>query len=268
MRFAKLRETKFSIGNLVSRGITMDQILLKTIEDIGFTNKEASVYLALLELSQGTATQISKITDLKRPIIYVILERLVKDGYVSELPNKKINEYQALDPSMILRQKKSSIKNFADILPLLQTLHHKGKQKPKIHYLENKEAMAKIYNESFYVDEGFFISSYSRIIEHFSDIFEYWFKVHKKGSTKLKGKHLIPNNFQEIEFGKKLLKTDQEVRVFSQIEKSEMDFAIYKNKLAITSFEDEPFMVVIESQSLVDSLKPIFEIAWNSGKEI
>ena len=80
----------------------MDETLLKLLEQTGFTKKEALVYLALLELVQGNVSEIAKITELKRPIIYVILEGLIKRGYVSELPNKKINTYQASDPSIIL----------------------------------------------------------------------------------------------------------------------------------------------------------------------
>jgi len=47
-----------------------------------------------------------------------------------------------------------------------------------------------------------------------------------------------------------------------------MDFTIYDNKLAITSLGETPFIVIIESNELVSSMKPIFELAWNNGKEL
>jgi sugar-specific transcriptional regulator TrmB len=246
----------------------MDKDLQKIIESVGFTEKEASVYLALLELSHGTVTQVSKITNLKRPIIYVVLERLIKQGYVTELPNKKINEYQAMDPSIILNQSKLSVKNFADMLPLLQTLHYTGKKKPKINFIETNEGIWKIYTEMNRAKDAFFITSYKRIGEHFPNAVEDWIEDYKKSRATVKGRHLIPNTPEEIEAGKKFKEIDQKVKVFTDVKKLNMDFTIYDNKLAITSLEDEPFLVVIESQALVDSIRPIFEIAWASGKAV
>jgi sugar-specific transcriptional regulator TrmB len=246
----------------------MDQTLIKTLEDTGFTNKEAVVYLALLELSKGNVTDIAKKTDLKRSIIYVILERLIKDGYVTELPNKKIYQYQALDPSVILQKAKISTRNLAEMLPLLQTLHNKGGQRPIIHYIETKEGILKIFNEMTDTKDGMFITSYHRINEQFSKLIEKFIKDATKGFAKLKGRHIVPNNPEEIILAKKLKQTDQQIRLLPESNQINLDFAIFKNKFAITSFEEKPFMVLIESESLVSSMKVIFEIVWMSSKEI
>jgi len=88
----------------------MDQDLITLLEQTGFTQKEAGVYLALLELGKGTVTQISKITKLKRSIIYVLLEGLIKRGCANKIPGLKINEYHAIDPSFILSQLKTTTK--------------------------------------------------------------------------------------------------------------------------------------------------------------
>ena len=125
----------------------MDETLLKLLEESNFTNKEARVYLALLELSQGTVTKIAKITELKRPIIYVILEGLIKRGYASELPNKKINAYQPISPEIILKRLQGIVKNFSEMLPVFKTLHNKGGKKPKITYYETKEGIWNVYKE-------------------------------------------------------------------------------------------------------------------------
>lgn len=243
--------------------------MLKLLEDVGFTAKEAAVYLALLELGKGDVSDIAKISELKRPIIYVLLEGLIKRGYVSELPNKKINTYQAVDPSVILNQLKITTKNFAEMLPVMRTLHNKGQKRPKISYIENKEGIWKVYEDMNFEDENpFFITSYARIDRYFPGATANWVKNYRKGVYKLKGRHLVPNNPTEIAVAKKFAEVNQKVKVFKDLKDLEMDFSITGNKLAITSFEEEPFLVVIESQALVDAIKPIFEIAWAAGKEI
>lgn len=67
----------------------MDINLAKIFENIGFDQKESKTYLALLELGQGTATKISKQAQLKRAIIYHVLERLKKKGVRSRAQRRK-----------------------------------------------------------------------------------------------------------------------------------------------------------------------------------
>lgn len=244
----------------------MDDVLLKLLEQTGFTDKEAKVYLALLELGQGKVADLSKRTGLKRSIIYVILEGLIKRGYADEIPGGKINAYQAVEPSAILRQAQAVAKNFSEMLPVFQTLRNKGIKRPRIRYVESKEGIWKTYEEMTQSKEAFFISSFKGIEKHFPGGVKRWMKDFETGSTKLIGRNLIPDDSLEIEVGKKFQKLNQKVRVLAGIKQFNMDFTIYGNKLAITSLEDEPFLVLIESEELVNSIRPIFEIAWKSGK--
>lgn len=246
----------------------IDETLAKLLEQTGFTPKEAGVYLALLELNQGTVKEISKITGLKRSIIYVILEELIKRGYASEIPGKKINAYQAIGPSVILAQLRAVAKNFSEMLPFLETLHHKGKKRPKIRYIESKEGIWKIYEEINYAQTAFFITSYSRIEKHFPGAIEFWLKGYKKGLYKLKSRTLISDDPKEIEIGKEFKKNKLEIRSSPVLKNINMDFTVYGNNLAITSLGEEPFLVLIESEELVNSVKPIFELVWKSGKPI
>lgn len=247
----------------------MDQSLIKLLEESGFTDKEARVYLALLELGKGNVTEIAKISSLKRPIIYIILEGLIKRGFASELPEQKINTYQATDPSVILGQLRGITRNFSEMLPILRTLGGKGKKRPKIRYYDTKEGILKIWDGEMNVaKEAFFISSYKRIEERFPGKIADWTEKAGKGLVNKGFRHLISNSAFELELAKKFLAIEQKVRIMPELEISHMDFTIYDNKLAITSLEDEPFIVVIESEELVNSIRPLFEMAWNNGREI
>ncbi len=248
----------------------MDQDLLKLLEQSGFTEKEARVYLALLELGQGTVTKISRLTELKRSIIYVILEGLIKRGYVSELPAKKINSYQAIDPSAILNQLKITAKNFSEMLPILRSLHNKGEKRPKITYCETKKGIWNIYEEINRSEKPFFISNYVRVEKCFPGSVEKWVSNVQKGIYRPEARHLIPSDSKNKEIAEKFLRlpVEQEIRTLGKLNNSQMDFTLYENKLAITSLEDKPFIVVIESEELVKSMRPIFELAWNKGKTL
>jgi len=246
----------------------MDNDLIQLLKSTGLKEKEARVYLALLELSQGTVSQIAKLSDLKRPIIYIILQDLISRGYVNQLPEKKINEYQAIDPSAIVIEQKTAIKNFTEMIPFLQTLHNKGRGRPKIHYIENKKGIWKIYEEMGYAKEVLFFTSLSKIEKYYPTEYKRWIGNLQKRVYKLAGRYLIGENAEDMKLGKEFNKAEQKVKYLPGVKQLSMDFAVYDNKLAITSLEEEPFLVLIESESLVNSIRPIFEIAWKAGQPV
>ena len=246
----------------------MDTVLLKLLENARFTNKEARIYLALLELGMGNAGQVARITDLKRPIVYVVLEGLIARGYVSQLPDRKINTFQAVDPVVILNKLRAVTKNFSEMIPVFRSLHNKGKNRPKISYHETKEGIRNVYEEMSRAKTPFFISNYFLIEKFFPKAVENWVLEVDRGLYSPKGRHLIPENNENIKIAKDFLKINQQVRVSKDLKKMSMDFSIWDNKLAITSFEDQPFAVMMESQTLVDSILPLFELAWERGVRI
>jgi sugar-specific transcriptional regulator TrmB len=247
----------------------MDNEIITLIKQAGFTEKEARIYLALLELGQADVTDIAKKATLKRSIVYVIIDELIEKGYASMLPNRRINTYQAIDPGVILTQLKSVAKNLAEMLPYLRSLQNKSGACPKIHFIDTLEGITKVYEEMNEYDNQFFISSYCRIEEVFPGTIADWiYKYKKKIFKQFISRHLVPDNSGEREIAKEFSRIGQDVRFSKELIGMKMDFSIYGNKLGITSLEEKPFIVVIESGSLVNSLMPIFEMAWRNGKKI
>jgi sugar-specific transcriptional regulator TrmB len=246
----------------------MDKDLVQLLESSGFTEKEASVYLALLELGKGTVTDVSRLTGLKRSIIYVIVEGLIKRGYASELPDMKINTYRATDPSVILVQLKGVAKNFSEMLPILRTLGNTGKTRPKITYHETKEGILKMWDGMSDEDDVFYIYSCVRSEDHFPGITKRWLKGYDRKRHPIGNRHLIPNQTGEIGIAKDFSAAGERVRCLDELKDINMDFSLYRDRVAITSMEENPFVVVIESEELVRSIRPLFEIAWSKGKEI
>ncbi len=247
-----------------------DTILLQLLENAGLTEKDSRVYLAMLEVGQATIQEIAKISGLKRPIIYVILEDLIKRGYASEVLNKKIKTYQAIDPSAISAQMQTAAKNFSEMLPIFKTLANKGKGKPKISFFETKEGIQKIYDEINRQKSAIFIASLARLENQFSGNTANWQHGYKTGYNKLESRTIIPNNSEDVCIAKEFMKTTDKTKIktLAVFDECDMDIAVYGNKLAITTFEDNPFLVVIESEAVPKFFLPIFEILWGQAREI
>lgn len=247
----------------------MDSELVQVLGDTGFTEKEARVYVALLTLNSGTVQQIARLSGLKRPIIYVVLEGLIKRGYASELLGKKTRVFQAMPASIILQKLRSNVSNFTQYLPIFRTLGNKGGPKPKITYLDTKEGIENIYEEINHDPSPFFITSYVRLEAHFPGIVGRWIRNHKKGLyKKMRGAHIVPSDEESHKYVRDFLGIDQKVRVSGALQGLKTDIAIYGNKVSISSLGEHLFAVVIESADIAQSLRPIFDVVWESAREI
>ena len=62
---------------------------IDVLERVGLKGKEASVYLALLELGTASVESIAKKAGTKRPTTYLVLDDLQNRGLVSIVPQQK-----------------------------------------------------------------------------------------------------------------------------------------------------------------------------------
>ena len=76
--------------------------LKKSLEGIGFSKRETSVYLALLELGKATVSQIARKANINRTTGYDILDNLVNKRLVSVSGKEPKQEYVAESPEGII----------------------------------------------------------------------------------------------------------------------------------------------------------------------
>ena len=78
--------------------------LNKILENNGLSEKEAKVYLTLLELKEALPSSISRRSGIKRPTTYVVLDQLQKKGLVSYVKKGKWQYFQAINPHSLLEK--------------------------------------------------------------------------------------------------------------------------------------------------------------------
>ncbi|MCB0721945.1 MAG: hypothetical protein KDC42_06555 [Ignavibacteriae bacterium] len=78
----------------------LDEIKLY-LKKIGFTENESKVFLALLNGSQMSASEVAKAAGIRRTDIYDILKVFVERGYCNEIETNTILKYEIIDPRVI-----------------------------------------------------------------------------------------------------------------------------------------------------------------------
>lgn len=94
--------------------------ILSDLSDLGFTEYEGKIYLALLKESPANGYQLSKRTGVPRSMVYEALGRLHARGAVLMSSDKKTTSYRPLPPEQLLeryeRQQQELINKLRDNL--------------------------------------------------------------------------------------------------------------------------------------------------------
>jgi|WetSurMetagenome_2_1015567.scaffolds.fasta_scaffold26305_2 HTH-type transcriptional regulator, sugar sensing transcriptional regulator len=70
--------------------------------DLGFSEREAKVYLALLRKRLASAGELQKISGIPQSKIYEVIDGLVRRGYCIEIKSGRRKTYEAVDPRLAL----------------------------------------------------------------------------------------------------------------------------------------------------------------------
>ena len=233
------------------------EILIK----LGFSEKEARLYLACLELGAGTVVELSRKSGITRGSAYDVLEEMLDKGYVSKLHKDKHMVFSAVDPELMKRRFEDRIRNFELALPELKGMFHKHSN-PKVRYFEGLEGIKRVYEDTLTATTEILNYANSREIRiHWPAYDNEYVKQRIKKQIFLKG--IAPDD----EYGLKVKKDDRHsLRETRLLPAKDFSFTneinIYDNKVAITSFHDEFIGIIIESQEIADTQRDIFKMAW------
>lgn len=129
--------------------------LTETLIGIGFSDREALVYLTLLELNEALPSVISRLSGVKRPTTYQILEELEKKGLVSHIKRKNLLFFQACKPEFLIENQKKQFeetKKQIDLLekslPELNNLHQAFTATPQMSVFKGKEGLIQIMEDT------------------------------------------------------------------------------------------------------------------------
>ena len=99
------------------------------LRKLGLNEKEAEVYLSLLEKKADTVLNISKETSLSRPTIYRVLQGLITKGLIFKDNHKKRSLYAVNSPDSFLNilriQRKKAEEQEREFLRIISVLHSK-----------------------------------------------------------------------------------------------------------------------------------------------
>ncbi|MFH1291852.1 MAG: helix-turn-helix domain-containing protein [bacterium] len=242
----------------------MDINLLKSL---GFSDKLANIYLALLSLGPSSVRKIAEKTDLNRGTVYDNLKWLKDKGLVGFYKKEKKQLFVVEDPEKLhglVLDKSEELeeidKKLDKMIPELRSIYDKGGERPIARYY-NKNQIVKIMEDLLDVCENsgekiYRIYSSAGIREYLYDGFETFSDVRiSKG---------IAVKVIAIGDGGELRGMDER-KWLSAEDSTPTYILIYPGKTAYISLnaKDEPVGVVVENEGIFQTQKNIFDNLWN-----
>lgn len=240
----------------------MEQVLL----ELGLSEGEAKVYLALLKLGSNSVAKIKEETGLHRTTIYDFIEKLLNKGLVSKVVKVNVTIFTAAPPARLFDLVKEKEERLISALPELNKLAQTEKEEIKVDVYRGREGFKTLLNSmlaeakkdtekelcALGIDERQFQKSFPFVLESY-------FKKEQEAGVKerLITRASAPFVFKGPNLHYKYLADEFFGPIPIGISGSKIFIIIWKPSTSI----------IIENKELAIAMKKHFELLWKIAKE-
>lgn len=246
--------------------------ILQKLVEFGLSEKEANIYLTLLQIGEGSIVDIAAHSLIKRPTIYSGIESLQKKELVYTITHGKRVRYKPKPPSefkQILRQRETQLQTLVPQLegiaeiPPLRSEHG-------IRYVEGKSAVVSLYRELFsrhaQKEEVYIFSSLRDLHAHFPEMLHLFDRLDIRWKWHIR--EIIPNQAEALEYLRQSQKlranhTRRQLRVLPKgLEPVDSECMLFSDTLILVSLEPPIYALILTSPAFTKSFRVLFDAAW------
>lgn len=247
-----------------------NKIILKNfLRDRGIEGKCVDMYLFILEFGDQAISVIAKEIGAKRSSCYGYLDKLKKQGFVSEENRNGVLYVSPVKLEYVLNRIEEDLyKSFKETNSQIKHLRKSSNlfnrtklrlEKPKIKTYTGENALRSIYEESLTGElmAGYFSASYVGKDKEIDD----W-HTKERVSRNIPVRILIPETNEGIEFASKKVFL-KEVKIVSRAMFPFHGTMVITNKHILMYSADDSVAVSIESSYLAENQMRIFDLIWD-----
>jgi HTH-type transcriptional regulator, sugar sensing transcriptional regulator len=258
---------------VLSLANNMQSNLESQLVKIGLSQKEASVYLALLTIGNAHVKELVSQTGINRSTMYVVLDQLTKRGFTSISNKKGVLTYAAASPERLVdairentRQIVLGYRTFAALTPELSAVHKNRRFKPHVTVYEGTPGLKKLFEDSLINEEKIMrvFSSANDIYKSLPDYLPLFIQQRMKRGIRMLGIH--PDDEASRKVAEYVLQANDEITLIPK-EKFTFpsDITVYDNTVAFMS-HNPAFGVKIESKEIAQATKVLMDLAQSEAR--
>ena len=238
----------------------------KYLEYAGLSEKESDIYLMLLKTNALSAIDVSRKTSLKKSIVYIILESLVKKGLVREVTVGKRINYEAESPDILrvfMQDKRNRFEEEAQrietVIGELKTIEKDLGERPEIRFYEGRESIKNA------IDEYVSVKGFSEGKDYGVYSYDLMKKIFTAQDIVMIDQKRIDHNivFKAIYTGTETVIEGEQNQSLIKIDQDRFpllsDINIFNDEVRIHTLGKKPYGILIKSKEIATTLKSLIE---------
>lgn len=234
------------------------------LRELGLSENEIKVYVALLKAGPLTSYELSEKTSLNRGYLYELLKKLHEKGIISEIGEEGKKRYKATDPEQLAALLEFKLENLRKVLPSLQKIKLSEKEETKINVYRGRYCYKTLLNDMIAsmkqnsecliisIDEHKLISLEPVYLKRYFNI------IQRKN---IREKVLIRKGGRKLREAKTTQYRILPANYFGRISQF-----IYENKVALLTLSEPPNVIIIEDNDIAETYRKQFMVFWQIGK--
>lgn len=239
---------------------------IRILEEVGLSEAEAKIYLALIRLGQSKTGRIIDITKLQSSTVYHVLGSLMEKGIVTYILKGKVKYFQAESPEsllMFLDEKKRKVNG---IIPELKEMEKLSRIKQNAKVYEGVKGIMTAFND--------ILETMKKGEEYYFFQFPFEKLQNERALLFLRNYHLKRSAKGIRVKGIASLECKDLMKEISELQHTKIKYldnpaptvvVIYKNKILQLDWGEVPTAFTIQSEIIYNSHKKFFLEKWNKA---
>lgn len=251
----------------------MNEKIKKFLIDIGLSEKESLVYLALLPVDSASVIELAESTGINRTTLYPILEDLITKKIVTEVTEGKKVRFQAEPPERFetyINNRRNQLEEqnriLSDIIPQMKAVSRKTGEKPIVKVYDGHDGALEAVNDYYeFIDD-----SEQSYVVYSRDLIEETFSPREL--DKLKNKRITKNIVTNAIY----TKNDGDYQ--SQLEGGRIkidgnkypilcDIAVYGDRVRFITLKRAVSAILIKNKDIAETMESILRFAMDTYKD-
>jgi len=237
------------------------------LKEWGLSDKEAKVYLALLQLGPSTVNQVAERADLVRTTAYDILKTLREKGLVASLVRNKILHFEAAEPAKLIESLEEKKQMIQGVLGDLRAMRLPAPEGPVVEMFEGREGIKVIFDgilnkkqELLCISE---VTSIFKLLPYASPRF-----IERRIAKGIFGRVLTERTPETMQRMKKPEKKElRETRFIKGLKDIPMIEYIQGDDVSIVSTDiNNPLGIIVRHPGFAKEQRVLFELLWKNAE--
>ncbi len=239
----------------------------QVLTDLGLSETETRVYLAMLKLGPNSVQNIAKKSGVSRTAAYELIGSLQKKGLTSTFQKGKKTMFSVEDPDNLqsyfkgrLTQMKGQLGTLKRLVPELRVMH--GGDNPRVRFYQGEEGVRALFRDvhSLNVKELLEVGNADIVYETLNE--KVLLQLRRlEGFKNIKARSLFAGTLRNVHPGATFRKLDQKFSDFKG------NIWVYKNRIAYVMLVGDIEVVIIENEIFADTMRAVFNQAWESAEK-